>query len=177
MTDFLIRPATRDDLDGIRRIFNAAIRKTTAVFIEQEVDRDWVEAWFAAHDDRHPILVADGESAVAGWVSISAFSSRCCYRYTAEVSVYIDERYWRRGLGRRLVEAAERAAASAGLHTLLAVIEAENRPSLSLFRGLGYEQVGLLREVGYKFDAWRSVAYYQKFLQPPAAASAVDAAQ
>ncbi|OPZ16200.1 MAG: Phosphinothricin N-acetyltransferase [candidate division BRC1 bacterium ADurb.BinA364] len=164
MNECLIRHAREVDLPAVRRIYNDAILHSTAVFIEAEADEEWARRWLSDHQGARLALVADIDGEAAGWGSISEFSSRCGYRFTGEVSIYIDSRFRRRGLGERLARALEEQARRGGLHSLVALIEASNAPSLRLFEKLGYEKAGLLREAGYKFGQWLSVAYYQKML-------------
>jgi L-amino acid N-acyltransferase len=108
MQDTVIRPAALPDLPAITAIYNHAILHTTATFdTEPKTDAEQM-AWFKAHGERHPSLVATVDGQVVGWASLSAWSDRCAYSDTAEVSTYVDADYRGRGIGNALGEAIDR---------------------------------------------------------------------
>jgi L-amino acid N-acyltransferase len=158
-----IRHATLQDLPSITAIYNHAILNTTATFdTEPKTEADQL-AWFRAHDERHPILVATMDGNVVGWASISAWSDRCAYRDTAEVSTYVDASFRGRGIGRQLMEAIDAAAERLGFHTLIARIAEGNAASIRLCEALGYVQTGVMKEVGLKFGQRLDVHVLQRF--------------
>jgi len=81
---------------------------------------------------------------VIGWLDFKKFLPRCAYRGTAEISVYVDEKFRRRGVGQRLLEEAIARAPSLGVTALVGLIFGHNEPSLKLFERLGFERWGFL---------------------------------
>ena len=100
-----------------------------------------------------------------GWASLSAWSDRCAYSDTAEVSVYVDASHRGRGLGRALAEAIVAAGRKAGLHTLLSRIAEGNEISVRLTEALGFRHVGVMHEVGYKFGRRLDVCLMEMVLE------------
>ena len=101
--------------------------------------------WFREHSpERHPIWVAERDGIIAGWLSISPFLTRCAYRGTAELSVYVHDDFRRRGIGAALLEAAIVRAPEYGLTTFVGLIFAHNEPSLQLFTKAGFKKWGHL---------------------------------
>lgn len=134
-----LRAATEADLPAITAIYNATIpgRMVTADVTPVTVESR--RAWFNAHREaRRPIWVLDDAGTLAAWLSFDPFYPRAAYDGTAMIAVYVAESHRRRGLGRRLVEAALREAPASGVHTLLGYIFAHNAPSLALFESLGF---------------------------------------
>jgi L-amino acid N-acyltransferase YncA len=72
-----------------------------------------------------------------------------------------------KGLGRRLYPALLDTMAESGVHTAVALVAQPNPGSVNLHKYCGFEQVGQMREVGYKFDQWVDVLWFQKLLHPP----------
>ena len=164
LDDVKIEPARREHLPGITEIYNDAILNTTATFDMCPRTMEEQGEWMDEHDDKHPILVATLEGEVLGWGSLSSHNDRCCYQNTAEDSVYVRREHRGRGIGTRLLEALVSEARRSGLHVLIARIDAGNETSIALHARAGFEEVGRLREVGYKFDGWLDVVLMELLL-------------
>ncbi len=105
-----------------------------------------------------------GGGGLAGYLLVQQFKSRCAYRDTAEVTVYLAPDRLGRGLGAAALAYAEEHARTVGLHALLAVVCAENDASLRAFERAGYERCALLREVGTKFGRRLDVVYLERLV-------------
>jgi phosphinothricin acetyltransferase len=104
--------------------------------------------WFREHSPHdYPFWVAESEGRVIGWLDFKKFLPRCAYRGTAEISVYVDEKFRRRGVGQRLLQQAIARAPSLGLTALVGLIFGHNEPSLKLFRRFGFERWGFFPAV------------------------------
>src|SRR5678815_2179206 len=144
----IIRDAVEADLPAIVEIYNATVptRMVTA-----ELAPTTVEArlpWFREHSSEHyPFWVAESEGRVIGWLDFKKFLPRCAYRGTAEISVYVDEKFRRQGVARRLLEEVIARAPSLGIDAIIGLIFGHNQPSLKLFERLGFERWGLLPRI------------------------------
>ena len=160
-----LRPAHRADTERIRAIYNHAVAHSTATFDTVPKTAAEMQAWFDAHGARHPITVAlDDNGSVVGYASLNAWSDRCSYETTTELSVYVDDRAQGRGLGRALMTDVIERGRAAGVHTVLSRIADGSEASAHLHRALGFEELGTMREVGRKFDRWLDVTLWQKML-------------
>ncbi|HEY2801845.1 MAG TPA: GNAT family N-acetyltransferase [Chthoniobacterales bacterium] len=140
-----LRDATEADLPAIVEIYNATIptRMVTAQLEPVTVKERLL--WFREHSpESHPIWVAESDGAIAGWLSIFPFLTRCAYRGTAELSVYVHDDFRRRGVGAALLEAAIVRAPEYGLTAFVGLILAHNEPSLQLFAKAGFKKWGHL---------------------------------
>lgn len=146
-----IRRARKDDAGAIRKIYNEAVRTTTATFDTEPRSFSNQLAWLAEHDARHPVLVAELDHVVVGWASLSPWSDRRAYDGTAETSVYVGGAWRGRGVGRALLSRLLSEAARCKFHTLLARIAVGNPVSRTLHVSAGFSSVGVMHEVGYKF--------------------------
>ncbi len=146
-----IRRAALSDLDAITEIYNAAILKTVATFdTEPKADAEQ-KSWFGGHGPRYPILVAEQDSLIVGWASLSMWADRCGYSDTAESSLYVREEHQGQGIGRKLMEAMVQEGKKAGLHTVIARIAEGNEVSIHLAESAGFRHIGIMKEVGRKF--------------------------
>jgi L-amino acid N-acyltransferase len=159
-----IRPALPGDVDAMRAIYNDAVRSTTATFDTEPRTLADQLAWFDQHDARHPILVAEIGGEVVGWVSLSPWSERPAYEGTAEISEYVAAPWRRRGIGHTLISEIFLAAARCNLHVVLARIAEGNPASRALHLAAGFKPVGVMHEVGYKFDQFLDVELMERRL-------------
>jgi phosphinothricin acetyltransferase len=165
-TAFTIRPATADDLDAIRAIFNYYVSRSTCTFqIDPETAADRL-AWFRDRSAAHPVTAAAAGAEVIGWAALSPWKARCAYARSAEASVYVHHEHHRRGIGKALLIDLIGRARAAGLHTVIGGACAEQAASLALQAALGFEPVGTFRAVGRKFERWLDVTYTQLVLDP-----------
>ena len=140
-----IRDAGEADLPAIIRIYNAAIVTRVSTAQLETVTLETRRNWLNDHSpDRHPFWVLEIGGEVAGWLTLKSFLPRGAYRDTAEVSVYVDEKFRRRGVGRALLAEAISRAPSLGINAMVGLIFAHNEPSLRLFEELGFAKWGLL---------------------------------
>jgi L-amino acid N-acyltransferase YncA len=143
-----IRDALESDLPAIIDIYNATVptRMVTA-----ELEPTTVEArlpWFREHSpDQYPFWVAESDGHVIGWLDFKRFMPRCAYRGTAEISVYVDQKFRRQAVGRHLFEQAIARGPSLEIIAMVGLIFAHNEPSLKLFERLGFERWGLLPRI------------------------------
>ena len=163
-----IRSAAEDDLADILRVYNQAIEKTTAVFEYRphtlEMRREWFKAKQAAS---LPVLVAVESGAVLGFASYGPFRAWPAYKYSVELSVYVDESVRGRGIGSGLVRAILATARERDLHVVMAGITADNAVRLLLHEKLGFVEVAFIRWVGYKFGRWLDLKLLQIVLDGP----------
>src|SRR5881396_3147677 len=123
----IIRDALDADLPVIIDIYNATVptRMVTA-----ELEPTTVEArspWFHEHSpDQYPFWVAESDSRIIGWLDFKKFLPRCAYRGTAEISVYVDVKFRRRGVAHRLLEEAIARSPSLGITAIVGLIFGQN---------------------------------------------------
>ena len=144
----IIRDAVEADLPAIVEIFNEAIRGRISTAQLDPVSIEDRLPWFHEHSpESHPLWVAEDEGQIAGWLSFQSFMTRCAYRGTAEISVYVSEKYRRAGVGRALLEKAIAHSPSLEIDALVGCIFGHNAPSLGLFERLGFERWGVLPRI------------------------------
>ncbi len=143
-----IRDAARADLPAIIDIYNAAIATRTATAQIEPVTLESRQEWLSEHSpDEYPFWVLEMEGQVVGWLTFKSFLPRCAYRGTVELSVYVHEKFRRRGIARRLLEQALARAPTLGITALVGLIFVHNEASIRLFELLGFTRWGLLPRV------------------------------
>jgi phosphinothricin acetyltransferase len=155
---------------AILDIFNEAILNSTALYDYQPRPLASMESWFAAKaKGGFPVIGVEDESGVlVAFGSFGSFRAWPAYKYSVEHSLYVHHEYRGRGLGRVVIEALVAAARGRQMHTMLGGIDASNVASIRLHERVGFQLVGKLPQVGFKFGRWLDLAFYQLMLDGPA---------
>ncbi len=157
-----IRPAVKADLDSILSILNHAIVHTTAVYDYEPRQPEEIEQWFTEKQQgRFPVLVAVQNDTVLGYATYAPFKNKEGYKFCVEHSVYVAEGYGGRGIGKLLLATLIQNAKTENLHTMIALIDADNKGSIIFHEKLGFIKTGVLQQVGYKFNRWLDVQFMQ----------------
>ena len=161
-----IAPCTRAHAPEILAIFNHAILRTTALYEYEPRTPDFMTAWFDTKERANlPVLGAfDEVGTLLGFATYGPFRALPAYHPTAEHSVYVHPDHHRQGVGKALLRALIATARERQIHTLIGVIDSANPASLALHASFGFQHVGILREVGLKFDRRLDVALCQLLL-------------
>ncbi len=161
-----LRAAQSSDLPAILDIYNHAVLNTTASWDYEPSTLDQRTRWFEQH--KHlglPVLVAvDEAGTIVGWGALSEFREKIGYQYTVEFSVYVAADHRRRGIGRLIVLALIDSACALGKHIIVGGVDASNEASVRLHEALGFEKVAHFKQVGYKFDRWLDLIFFQRVL-------------
>ncbi|MFX1674685.1 GNAT family N-acetyltransferase [Paraburkholderia sp. A2WS-5] len=161
----LLRDATPADFPAIAAIYAHHVLHGAASFEEQPPAQDeLLRRHTAVREQGLPWLVAEIDGQVAGYCYATPYRPRAAYRYTVEDSIYIDEAFRGRGLGRTLLEALIARCEAGPWRQMIAVIADPKGGSLALHERLGFELVGTLRAVGFKHGAWRDTTLMQRAL-------------
>ncbi len=164
-----IRPAEPGDAAAIAEIYAHYVESTAASFEESPPEPDVVAARMNAIARAGlPFLVAEVEGRVAGYAYLHPYHERSAYRRTAEDSVYVAADARGGGIGRALLERLLEEGERAGIREVIAIIAlTDERTSADLHRVFGFEEVGVLRAVGYKHGRWYDTVLMQRSLQAP----------
>jgi L-amino acid N-acyltransferase YncA len=155
-----VRDADPADLPRIAAIYDEQVRTAISTF---DLEPRPVSYWLARLTSTEPgdhLLVAEADEGVVGYAYSSSYRPRPAYARTREVSVYLDGPARGQGLGRVLYDELLGRLRADGVHQVLAVVALPNDASEALHRACGFERVGLLPEVGWKFDRWVDTALW-----------------
>jgi L-amino acid N-acyltransferase YncA len=164
----VVRDATPVDAAACAEIYAPYVRETVVSFEAEPPTTAEMARRIAAAQEGHAWLVLEDGSGLLGYAYGGPFKARQGYRFACEVSVYLGVGRQGTGAGRQLYEALLPRLQERGYRTAAAIMTMPNAASAGLHRAFGFEQVGLWRQVGWKFDAWHDVAELQLDLGPAA---------
>jgi len=157
----MIRLAKLSDAKAIADIYNYYVKNTCITFEEKEVSQDEMEERIQEKLDKYVFLVWEEDGQLLGYAYAGEWKGRCAYKYTVESSVYLKNETAGRGIGTKLYEELLELLKQKGFHIVLAGIAIPNEASIALHEKMGFEKTGIMNEVGYKFDRWIDVGYWQ----------------
>ena len=165
-TALLIRPATPADLPAITAVYGWNVLNGTGTFELEAPDLAEMTRRHADVTDKGLAwLVAERAGQVLGYAYANHFRPRRAYRFCLEDSIYLLPEAQGQGAGRLLLAELTARCEAAGTRQMLAVIgDSANLGSIGVHRTLGFEQVGLMKSAGWKFDRWLDVVIMQKSL-------------
>jgi phosphinothricin acetyltransferase len=167
-TEVQVRPGVESDLAALTELYNHYVRETpitfdTAVFTPEER-----RPWLLSHPEDGPyrlmVAVDAASQEILGYATSSPYRPKPAYVTSVEVTVYVEPRAGRRGIGTLLYEALFEALAGEDVHRAYAGIAQPNEASTRLHERFGFRYVGTYREVGRKFGRHWDVAWYEKEL-------------
>lgn len=158
----MIRSATPADAAAIAGIYNHYITDTIVTFEETTVTGDeMAERIAAVLADGHPWLVAEEQGVVLGYAYASTWKGRCAYRFTLETTVYLRHGASGRGMGSALYAALLARLREMNIHVAVGCLALPNEDSVRLHEKLGFRKVAHFTEVGYKFERWLDVGFWE----------------
>jgi len=163
--DIRIRNYQTKDCTAILAIINEAILNSTALY---DYHPRSLEQQLAIFEDKisknFPVIVAEMNNEVVGFGYYSEFRFKEAYKFTVEHSLYTDKNYIRKGIGKLLLTELIERAKKQNLHTMIGVIDSKNTNSIDFHMKFGFEEVGFIKESGFKFDRWLHSVFMQKML-------------
>ncbi|MRX28338.1 GNAT family N-acetyltransferase [Kangiella sp. HZ709] len=161
----MIRSANKHDSQVIASIYNHYIANTFITFETEQVHSDEIYSRIQeAHKLKLPFLVYVHENQVVGYAYASKWKGRCAYRFTAEVTVYLDPKTIRKSYGLSLYQELFSRLKQLDYHTAIGGISLPNLASVALHEKMGMTKVAHFKETGNKFDQWIDVGYWPKIL-------------
>lgn len=149
------------DAGACAAIYAPHVQGSAVSFEEEAPEAGEMAARIERYGASHAWLVAEREGEVVGYAYATAFNERPAYRWSTSVSVYVADAARGEGVGRALYEALFERLRERGLRMACAGITLPNEASEALHESLGFERIGVNREIGFKEGAWRDVGWYQ----------------
>ncbi len=159
-----VRDASPLDGEACAAIYAPYVTGTAITFEIQPPTAAEMAQRIADAQATHAWMVLEDEGRVIGYAYAGPMKPRAAYRWSCEVSVYLEQGRRRTGGGRALYEALFDRLIERGFRTAVAGMTLPNDASVGLHKALGFEPVGTYRKIGWKLDSWHDVAWAQRQL-------------
>lgn len=176
----MIRSVKTTDIPRILEIYKYYVQNTAITFEYEVPTLEEMQERMKRTTQKYPYLVVEVEGVVMGYAYAGPFVGRAAYDWASELSIYLDCKMVKSGLGRALYQELEKRLCSMGILNLYACIaspieedEYLTKNSVHFHKALGFEVVGEFHKCGYKFDRWYDMVWAEKIIgkhgtnQPP----------
>lgn len=158
----MIRLATENEAEAIANIYNHYILNSVATFEEEIVSTSEIIRRIKRDEiSGLPWFVAEENATVVGYAYATTWNSRSAYRHTVETTVYLSNASLAKGWGSKLYTSLFSKLNVQNIHVIIGGITLPNEASIALHEKFGMKKVAHFKEVGYKFDQWHDVGYWQ----------------
>ena len=162
-----IRLATDGDAAAIAAIYRPIVESTAISFETEPPDAGAMRGRIAETVRAYPWLVCEIGDRLAGYAYASPHRARAAYRWSVDVSVYVEPAHRRNGVAGSLYTSLFAILTAQGFFNAFAGIALPNAASVALHEHLGFQPIGIYRRVGYKLGAWHDVGWWQLSLRGP----------
>lgn len=157
-----IRPIVEADAEQICGIYNHFVLNSTITFEELPVtSAEMANRIRNTQSASLPWLVSAVDGQILGYACAHRWKERAAYRHSAEITVYVQHGLDRAGIGTQLYDHLLPAVKSCDMHAVIGGVALPNEASIKLHQKFGFEKVAHFKEVGFKFNRWIDVAYWQ----------------
>lgn len=161
-TETRIRSATTADAEAMAGIYTYYVANSVITFHEEPIPpSDFARRILATEAASYPWLVAESGDRVVGYAFAGMWKDRSAYRFSAEVTIYVDHEYGGKGVGSHLYDRLFPILRDMGAHAIMAGIALPNDASVALHEKFGMVKVAHFKEVGFKCDRWVDVGYWE----------------
>ena len=160
----MIRDINVYDSKQICDIYNYYVLKTIVTFEESEVTEADMRSRIENTNAKIPWIVYEVDGIILGYAYASEWKPRCAYKNSLETTVYLRNCESGKGVGSLLYAELVHRLKAMNYHALIGGISLPNKASIALHEKFGFEKIGQFKEVGYKFDHWIDVGYWELIL-------------
>lgn len=160
----MIRNININDAKEISEIYNYYIKNTIITFEENPVSETEMAERIKSQKPNLPWIVFEENNEIIGYAYASEWKSRCAYKFSIESTVYLKTNKTRKGIGSILYKELINQIKQSDIHAIFAGIALPNEASIALHEKLGFNKVAHFKEVGYKFNKWIDVGYWELVL-------------
>ncbi len=160
----MIRAVKSEDARQILNIYNYYVENTVITFEEDPVDLQEMEKRIEKITSTHPWFVLEVDGKIQAYAYGSPWRVKSAYRFSSELTVYVHKNSRGKGYGTKLYKHLMDTLTESGMHCLYGVIALPNEGSSALHDKLGFTKCGHFSQVGYKFEKWLDVGYWEKVI-------------
>lgn len=160
----MIRDVSVNDSQKVVEIYNYYIKNTSITFEEVPLTNEDMKERIMSRNLKLPWIVYEENNEILGYAYATEWKLRSAYKFSVESTIYLKYDVLGKGLGTKLYKELLNRVESENIHVVIGGIALPNKQSVALHEKLGFVKVAQFKEVGYKFDKWIDVGYWELIL-------------
>ena len=161
----MVRLVNLKDAALVCDIYNYYILNSISTFELEELSVNEISERINRVMEKYPWVVYEEEGIILGYAYADQWKNRKAYAHTVESAVYVRDGYYKSGIGRQLYTFLINELKNINMHAVIAGISLPNDASITLHEKLGFENIARFKQVGYKFERWIDVGYWELILR------------
>lgn len=161
----MIRLVEVNDAAQICDIYNYYVKNAIATFVEIPFSVPEMETKIQDISVSFPWFVYEENGIILGYAYANKWNERAAYRHTLESSIYLKNGTLNKGIGTMLYQSLLDEISKSDYHVVIGGISLPNEASVRLHEKFGYHKSAHYKEVGFKFEKWIDVGYWQLILK------------
>jgi len=157
----MIRKITIEDAPEIMDIYNYYVDNSIVTFDVHHASLEKIQIKIQNTLEKFPWIVFEENNEILGYAHGSEWKAKDGYKHSTETTVYLKHNALKKGLGTLLYKELINQLKDLHFHALIGCITLPNDASIALHEKLGFKKIGHFKEVGYKFDRWIDVGYWE----------------
>jgi len=157
----MIRTVEIKDIQEVCSIYNYYIVNSTITFEEEPISVDEMKKRIFDVTPSYPWLIYEDQGIVLGYAYASRWKARAAYKHSVELSIYMSKDNVGKGFGKKLYEALLAELGKIDVHAVIGGMSLPNEQSKMLHESLGFKKIAEFKEIGYKFNKWIDVGYWE----------------
>ena len=156
--------ATFEDCPGILSIYEYYVLNTAITFEYNVPSLEEMESRMKSIQTKYPYLVAKMDEKIAGYAYAADFRFRDAYQWSPECTIYLDKNFTGKGIGKTLYKKLFEILKLQGFYNVFGGVGLPNDASVSLHLKMGFKEIGIYENIGYKHGKWHSTQWFQLVL-------------
>lgn len=157
----MVRPFKISDTQQLLEIYNYYVLNSTATFDDVPLSFEMFSDKITRINTGYPCIVFEENNKILGYAYGSKFRPKPAYNKTVESTVYVKYDVFGKQIGTKLYKELLDLLKKEQYHTVLGVLTLPNDASVKLHEKFGFTKVADLKQVGFKFDEWQDVGFWQ----------------
>jgi L-amino acid N-acyltransferase YncA len=164
---YKIRDAKLSDAKDFVRIYSPYVLNAPISFELSVPTEDDFRGRIESVTKNFPWILCETGNFISGYAYANTFRTRPAYNWSVECTVYVSQDFHRQGIARALYTELFARLKKKGLVNIIAGVTLPNEASVRLHESMGFRQVGIFKDLGFKMNQWWDVGFWQLQLQRP----------
>jgi L-amino acid N-acyltransferase YncA len=160
----MIRNASTNDAKQIVDIYNYYVLNSVVTFDEEPFSEEDFKGRIEIISSRYPFIVFEENQQILGYAYANMFRQKPAYNKTVETTIYLKHGVQRRQIGTQLYTELLKKLKDQNYHAIIGGLTLPNEASVRLHERFGFKQVACFKEVGFKFNTWLDVGFWELIL-------------